>query len=138
MSIDKRTLVELCDVTMKQKFKECDKILNKFRRATRNHILYMLDNYDTLVTYNKELDFWLVKNRYMVYRSKRLKYFNWSCQCTWRSYYDSICGHVAVIKIHSILTFSKDLIEHYLFYIEKKKYYRKLLRYRTPKFLSKC
>jgi hypothetical protein len=131
-------LVEICDTDLRTKFKQCDNILRKLKtKSAKDHVLHMLENYEDVVTYDPFLQCYIVKERYMVYYSKRLKNFKYTCQCTWRSYHTSICGHVAVIIIHNILTFGKDLVEQYLIYVEAKRKYRKLLRYRTPKFLTK-
>jgi hypothetical protein len=139
MVIDRVTILKICDVSMKQKFRECDTILRKLKtKSARNHVLNMLGEYEKIIAHDDKLQCYIVKGRYMVYYSKKLKNFKYSCQCTWRSYYTSICSHVAVIKIHNILTFGKDLIQEYLIYIAKKEIYRRLLRNRTPKFLSKC
>jgi hypothetical protein len=139
MSIDKRTLIELCDVSMQQKFKECDTILRKLKTwKARNHVLDLLDNFEKVVSHDSLLKCYIVKERYMIYYNKRSRSdCKYTCQCKFRSYQSSICAHVAVILIHNILTFGKCLVEEYLIYIEKKKTYRRILRYRTPKFLTK-
>jgi hypothetical protein len=139
MSIDKRTLIELCDVSMQQKFKECDTILRKLKtQNARNHVLDLLSDYAKVVSHDVKLLCYIVKDRYMVYYNKRSRSdCKYTCQCIWRSYRSSICSHVAVILIHNILTFGKDLVEQYLIYQVKKKIYKRILRYRSPKFLTK-